>query len=591
MLTASPEQAATAAAPDEILHFLTADAEKDLLRFLAAGSVDDGKSTLIGRLLYDTKGIYEDQLAAIRKSKLNRSTAAFDLSLVTDGLRAEREQGITIDVAYRYFSTARRKFIIADAPGHEQYTRNMVTGASNSELSIILLDARKGVLAQTRRHAYLASLVGISHVILAVNKMDLVGFDEQVFLRHRDEFQRFAESLGLAEVTAIPLSALDGDNVVRRGDRMTWYTGPTLLETLETVAVGSGARHQAFRFPVQYVIRPDDSFRGYAGRIASGTLHPGDEVLALPSGRKSRVRSITTFDGELAEAVSPLSVTITLEDEIDISRGEVLAAPDAPPECARKFQAMLVWMQPQPLVAGRTYLLKHTTQQVQARVSAIHHRVDIHTLEPVLTESLGLNDIAYVTVETSRPLFFDAYRHNHHTGAFILIDPIGDNTLAAGMITGAAAVSAGDMTADAQHGSVRPEERRARFGHPPATVILCGRPGVAAELERALFERRYVARHIARLPEGTTPEAAARLLYDAGLIGIFSVSEGRSFDRERAGIPAWHLLDETHVDLPAGDTQAVTTLLRLLETASVLDKAHGPANAGGRADLDFAGGI
>ena len=593
MSTGKLGKAAPTAAVEDINEFLARDAEKDLLRFLTAGSVDDGKSTLIGRLLYDTKGIYEDQLASIQQSKLNRSTAAFDLSLLTDGLRAEREQGITIDVAYRYFSTARRKFIIADAPGHEQYTRNMVTGASNSELTIVLLDARKGVLDQTRRHAYLSALVGVSHVILAVNKMDLAGFDEQVFQRHCDEFLQFAASVGLPEVTAIPISALEGDNVVEGSHRMPWYKGPTLLEKLETVPVGQAAREEAFRFPVQYVIRPHDGFRGYAGRIASGHLRPGDEVVALPSGQRTRVRTITTFDGDLPEAIAPLSVTVTLEDELDISRGEMLASPQAPPESARKFQAMLVWMQPQPLVAGRTYLLKHTTQQVQARLITIHHRVDIHTLEPVQAESLKMNDIAYVTVETSRPLQFDAYRDNRHTGSFILIDPIGDNTMAAGMIAGEAShkVQADRTETVSGLGSVRPEERRARLGHPPAAVVLSGREGVAVALERVLFERRYLAKHVEKLPPGVTPEAAAKLLYEAGLIAIFNLPAGRDFDAKAAGIPAWHLLDETHLGLPADDCQSVATLLRLLETASVLDDARAPVVTPGPEDLDYAEGI
>ncbi|HVW00845.1 MAG TPA: sulfate adenylyltransferase subunit CysN, partial [Planctomycetaceae bacterium] len=389
--------------------WLLASAETELLRFTTAGSVDDGKSTLIGRLLYDSKGVYEDQLASIRKATRNQTTNGLDLSLVTDGLRAEREQGITIDVAYRYFSTPRRKFIIADTPGHEQYTRNMATGASTANLAIILVDARLGVLPQSRRHARIATLLGIPHLLVAINKMDLVGFSEEVFEQIRTEFAALAEELGARDVRFIPISALEGDNVVHRSSRTPWYNGPSLLEHLETVPISNDRNLQDFRFPVQTVIRPNLDFRGFAGQIASGTVRRGDAVRVLPSGRLSRIRSIVTWEGELEEAFAPMSVTLCLEDEVDISRGDMLVADGEEPHSGRRFAAEMVWMNEKPLEPNRPYLLKHTTQVVNARI-----RVG----------ALSLNEIGPVSVETQRPLFFDAYRKNRATGAFILIDSI-----------------------------------------------------------------------------------------------------------------------------------------------------------------------
>jgi sulfate adenylyltransferase large subunit len=414
----------------------------DLLRFSTAGSVDDGKSTLIGRLLYDSKGIYEDQLVSVKKASANRNGGGLDLSLLTDGLRAEREQGITIDVAYRYFATPRRKFIIADTPGHEQYTRNMATGASTADLAVVLVDARKGVLPQSRRHAYIASLLGIPHIVVAVNKMDLVGFSREVFDNIRSEFLKFVEPLPVRGLQFIPISALDGDNVVAPGNRTPWYEGPTVLEHLETVPIATTRNFEDFRFPVQHVIRPSLDFRGYAGQVAAGTIRPGDPVMALPSGRKSRVRSITTWDGYLDVAFPPMSVTLTLEDELDISRGDMLVDPQKVPRTSRHIEASIVWMHASPLTPGRHLLLKHTTHQVTAFTSAIDYKVDVNTLDHVPAQELNLNEIGVVRLETHRPLYFDPYETNRATGGFILIDPLSNATVAAGMILKDAAADA-----------------------------------------------------------------------------------------------------------------------------------------------------
>src|SRR5690242_5436042 len=418
--------------------------EKDLLRFTTAGSVDDGKSTLIGRLLHDSKAVYEDQLAAVKKSRINRSTGAVDFSLLTDGLRAEREQGITIDVAYRYFETPRRKFIIADTPGHEQYTRNMATGASTAELAVILIDSTKGVLAQTRRHTYIASLLGIPNVLVAINKMDLVEYREEVFLRLQKDFDALAKQLAVPHVVAIPISALAGDNVVTRSAHMPWYQGPTFLDHLENVPLRVESMSDAVRFPVQYVIRPDASFRGFAGQVASGVLRPGDPVISLPSKQASRVRSIATFDGDASEAFPPMSVTVTLEDEIDLSRGDMLVAPGNSPRVSRHFEAMVVWFNAEPAEPGRSYLLKHTSRAVRAKALKIRYRVNVNSLVQEPVGHLQMNDIAYVEFETVSPLFFDPYTQNRITGSFILIDPISNATLGAGMIRADLA----DMTSD-----------------------------------------------------------------------------------------------------------------------------------------------
>jgi len=461
------------------------DSATDLLRLTTAGSVDDGKSTLIGRLLYDSKAVYEDQLASVRKATRHGAAGGLDLSLLTDGLRAEREQGITIDVAYRYFATARRKFIIADTPGHEQYTRNMATGASTADLAIILIDARHGVLEQSRRHAYIASLLGIPHLAVAVNKMDLVDFREDVFRAIEAEFAAFVQKLGPRHLQFIPMSALEGDNVARRSDRMSWYDGPSLLEHLETVPVAASRDAADFRFPVQYVIRPDLDFRGFAGQIASGVVRRGDTVTVLPSGRTSRISRIVTWDGDLEEAFAPMSVTLCLEDEIDISRGDMLVHGALQP--ARRFAASLVWMNEKPLAPGRPYLLKHTTQTMQARVPTVRHKVDMRTLDELPVTALALNEIGVVELETQRPLLADPYAHNRATGSFILIDTITNETLAAGMV-------AEVLEAESRTGRVTPEERAARIGHRALLVRLPDATREQAEaLERELFDLGVLA--------------------------------------------------------------------------------------------------
>ena len=428
-----------------IEEFLKKDEQKDLLRFLTAGSVDDGKSTLIGRLLFDSKKLYEDQLDALERDSKRVGNAGehIDYALLLDGLKAEREQGITIDVAYRYFSTNNRKFIIADTPGHEQYTRNMITGGSTANLAIILVDARTGVITQTKRHSYLVSLLGIKHVILAVNKMDLVDFSKDVFDKIVNDYKTFVEPLNIPDIQCIPLSALEGDNVVEKSDRTPWYEGTSLLEYLETVHIGNDHNLKDFRYPVQYVLRPNLDFRGFSGKVASGVIHKGDEVIALPSGKKTHVKSIVTYEGEINYAFPPMSVTLTLEDEIDVSRGEMLVHPDNVPMIGRNFEAMLVWMDEEKMDMEKSFFLKQTTNTSRTRIDSIEYKVDINTMEHLSIENgrlkkedvpMQLNQIAKVVLTSSKELFFDAYSDNKATGAFILIDPITNNTSAVGMI-------------------------------------------------------------------------------------------------------------------------------------------------------------
>lgn len=428
-----------------IKEFLDRDEQKDLLRFLTAGSVDDGKSTLIGRLLFDSKKIYEDQLDALERDSKRMGNAGdhIDYALLLDGLKAEREQGITIDVAYRYFSTNNRKFIIADTPGHEQYTRNMITGGSTANLAIILVDARTGVITQTRRHTYLVSLLGIKHVVLTVNKMDLVDFDKQIFDKIVADYKAFVKSLNIPDITYIPLSALDGDNVVDKSDRTPWYEGPSLLDFLETVPIDQDRNFEDFRYPVQYVLRPNLDFRGFCGKVSSGIIRKGDTVMALPSRKTSKVKSIVTYDGELDYAFPPQCVTITLEDEIDVSRGEMLVHPDNLPMEDRNFESMLVWMDEEPMDMSKQFYIKHTTNLTRARVDSIRYKVNVNTMEQLSVESgqltadslpMKLNEIARVVFTTGKELFFDPYQKNKQTGAFILIDPITNNTSAVGMI-------------------------------------------------------------------------------------------------------------------------------------------------------------
>jgi sulfate adenylyltransferase large subunit len=442
--TTTPDTAYVASAAFE--DFLNAHLGQEMLRFTTAGSVDDGKSTLIGRLLHDTKSVYEDQLAAVKKSRVNRAANGHvDFSLLTDGLKAEREQGITIDVAYRYFSTSRRKFIIADTPGHEQYTRNMATGASTADVAIILIDAKAfakagTLLPQSRRHTYIASLLGIPHVVAAVNKMDLVGYSQQQFDTIRHDFLALASHLGLKSIEVIPVSALEGTNVVTRGDATPWYNGPTLLEYLETVPLDVTDTDGPVRFPVQLVLRPDANFRGFAGQVARGTLRPGDHVMALPSRRETKVSRIVTYDGDLPAAAHPQAVTVELEDEIDLSRGEMLVHADSDaafPEVSNHFRAMVVWMHEDPLVVGRTYIAKHTTRSVRATVRAIRYRVDVNSQKHLSSDSIAMNEIAEVEFETNLPLFFDRYADCRWTGSLILIEPLSNATVGAAMISGA----------------------------------------------------------------------------------------------------------------------------------------------------------
>ena len=549
--------------------FLDRDLQKDLLRFTTAGSVDDGKSTLIGRLLHDSKSVFEDQLAAVKKSRINRSTGAVDFSLLTDGLRAEREQGITIDVAYRYFETPRRKFIIADTPGHEQYTRNMATGASTANLAVILIDSTKGVLAQTRRHAYIASLLGIPNVLVAINKMDLVDYSEEVFLRLRQDFDALAKQLAVPYVVAIPISALGGDNVVERGSRMPWYDGPTFLEHLETVPIHMETPSDAVRFPVQYVIRPDQNFRGFAGPVASGVIRPGDPVVSLPSEQKSRVKSIVTFDGDAPEAFPPMSVTVTLEDEIDLSRGDMLVSPAYPPRISRHFDAMVVWFNAEPAEPGKSYLLKHTSRTVRAKALQFRYRVNVNTLAQEPVSALQMNDIAYVEFETVNPLFFDPYTQNRITGSFILIDPISNATLGAGMIradladqTFAAGASAHEVV------PVTPAERYKRHGHYPALVVVEGNSVLAARLERALFDDHFEAILISGdAVRASDLESQYAAFESAGLVVIYSCDVLAPETKKRfARVAMNRFFDLSVLQLPLEESETVQKILSQLRS-------------------------
>jgi bifunctional enzyme CysN/CysC len=558
-------------APSKLHEFLEESARKDLLRFSTVGSVDDGKSTLIGRLLHDTKSIYEDHLSALKKDSARVGTGpVLDFALLTDGLKAEREQGITIDVAYRYFSTPRRNFIIADTPGHEQYTRNMTTGASTANLAIILIDARHGVLTQTRRHSFIASLLGIPRLLIAVNKMDLVGYAEDVFERIVQEFKDFATRLGgVVDLKFIPISALEGDNVVEPSRRMPWYRGETVLEHLENVYIGSDRNLIDFRLPVQYVIRPNQDFRGFAGQIASGTLRRGDEVLALPAMRRSRVRAIVSFDGDLEYAFAPMSVTVTLEDEIDISRGDLLIHPNNAPHVQSDFEAMLVWLAEEPMDPERQYVLKHTTRLTKAKIQRVQYRVDVNTLHRDPVQALALNEIGRVSFHTTHKLFIDSYKKNKWTGSFVLIDSQTNNTVAAGMVIDR--IPAGQLssrppvepsTPRSEHISkersrVEARERHALLGQKPLTVWFTGLSGsgkssLARELERRLHEsgrhvyvldgdnlRFGLNRDLTFSKEDRTENIrriaeVAKLFNDAGLIVLVPVISPFRKDREDA---------------------------------------------------------
>jgi sulfate adenylyltransferase large subunit len=560
----------------ELASLIEHHVEKDLLRFTTAGSVDDGKSTLIGRLLHDSKAVYEDQLESVRKSRINRSSGPMDFSLLTDGLRAEREQGITIDVAYRYFETPRRKFIIADSPGHEQYTRNMATGASTADLAVILIDATRGVLAQTRRHAYIASLLGIGNVVAAINKMDLLDFEEAAFRRIEYEFAELAGQLKFDEVVSIPISALAGDNVVTRSTRMPWHDGPALLEHLETVPVCRASGRQAVRFPVQYVIRPDARFRGFAGQLASGSIRPGDALVALPSEQKSRVRSIATRDGELARAFAPMSVTITLEDEIDLSRGDLLVSEQDLPHISRNIEAMVVWFDAQPMELGRTYLVKHAVRGARVKATAIEFRVEMETLERRPAQELEMNDVAAVRFEASSPLFFDAYAENRITGSFILIDPISNATVGAAMIRKAAAgapesVLSQATSAESGREWLSGKERYRRHGHLPALIWVKHRPVLAPLLERALFEQGFEAVHMTQGDLAADHLGAAlRLAQTSGLVLVYSADAAETKLKScREAAPGLRIFDIASMGLPGGDQAAVEAIVSAVQSLRI----------------------
>jgi sulfate adenylyltransferase large subunit len=544
--------------PDSAEQLLIAEDRKELLRFTTAGSVDDGKSTLIGRLLYDSKNVYLDQLESVTKASEGRNAGPIDFSLLTDGLRAEREQGITIDVAYRYFSTPKRKFIIADTPGHEQFTRNMVTGASTAELAIVLVDARKGLLPQSRRHAFISALLGIKRIVIAVNKMDLVGYSEEVFRQVELDFGKFLAQFEDLQPYFLPISALLGDNVVARSEQMPWFTGRSLFEHLESVPATDRAAGAPFRFPVQRVIRPDLDYRGYAGQIASGSLRPGDRVVVLPSGRASRIKSIVTFDGEKAEAQSPESVTLLLEDEIDIARGDLIARAGETIEVARSIEATLVWMSEEPLDLRKRYRLKHNTRLEWAEVKKLHHRININTLEHEPAHRLEMNEIGFIHLEVPRALYFDPYKRNRTTGAFVLIDPFSNSTVAAGMIAGVA------KPAFEERASLRPvriEERAARLKHRGAIVQLGSREGLADRLERSLFDRGFT---VVRFRQWA-PEWKQALL-DAGLLVVVNDSALPACAIETAGSRVD--FDESAA-LPANEVAAAQLIGDALEKAGV----------------------
>lgn len=516
----------------DIQAYLNQHENKELLRFLTCGSVDDGKSTLIGRLLHDSKMIYEDQLAAIQNesARIGNAGEELDLALLVDGLQAEREQGITIDVAYRYFSTDKRKFIIADTPGHEQYTRNMATGASTCDLAIILIDARYGVQVQTKRHSFIVSQLGIKHTIVAINKMDLVEFSEERFEEIKRDYQEFAKDLDLPDVQFVPISALKGDNVVSLSEQTPWYTGTPLMEQLETVEIASDQNFDELRFPVQYVNRPNLDFRGYCGTLASGIVRPGDEVTVLPSGKSSRVKSIVTFDGELDEAFPPMSVTLTLEDEIDISRGDVLVHSSNVPEVTNRFDAMVVWMSEGELIPGRQYDVKLATSTVAGGITNIRHRVDVNTLEKSEVSTLVLNDIARCEITLERPVIADDYKAHHGTGSFIIVDRLSNATVAAGMIVeGAEQVKLGEGLEVVETSQVSAADKARRFGQQAATVVVSGgtaqqRDMVLYSVEKALFN---AGRAVAVLNDATLPAelqsnllATATVLNNNGLLVV-----------------------------------------------------------------------
>ena len=563
--------------------FLKENENKELMRFSTAGSVDDGKSTLIGRLLNDSKSIYDDHLSAI-KAMQGSSGGEVDWALLTDGLKAEREQGITIDVAYRYFSTPKRKFIIADTPGHEQYTRNMVTGASTADLAIILIDARNGVLTQSKRHTFISALLQIPHLVVAINKMDLVGYSQEVFEEIRDDFSQFAAKLDIHDLRFLPISALNGDNVVNPSENMPWYHGEPLLALLETIHIASDRNMVDMRFPVQYVTRPDQNFRGYAGQVASGILRKGDSITVLPSRKMTKIKSLVTYDGELEEAFPPMSLTITLEDEVDVSRGDMIVHRHNHPRVGRHFEAMLVWMDEQPMDPQGSYRIKHTTEASKAVIEKINYRVDVNTLEKAPANALQLNEIGRVVFTTYKPLKYDLYDKNRTTGSFILVDELSNLTVAAGMIIEREPVdqlpssmrkdSSKVISDRAPRVGITEEERVQRLNQKPVTLwvtglVSSGKTSVSYALERKLFDmgaltkvldggtmRRAMSRELAfntqDIAENLRRAAeTAHILNQAGIITICSfvspMAKLRSQAREIIGADQFH---EVHLDVP-----------------------------------------
>ena len=572
----------------DIEAYLKQHEQKQLLRFITCGSVDDGKSTLIGRLLFDSKMLYEDEIAKIESDSKTQGAVGgkFDPSLATDGLKEEREQGITIDVAYRYFSTAKRKFIIADTPGHEQYTRNMATGASCADLAIILIDARHGVMTQTKRHSFIVSLLGIRHVIIAINKMDLVNFDEAIYDQICADYSTFSQRLDLPDLHFIPLSALNGDNVVDRSENMPWYTGGTLMNRLESVYIGSDRNLQDFRMPVQWVNRPNLDFRGFCGTIASGIIRKGDEVMIMPSKKTTHVKEIVTFDGNIDEAFAPLAITLTFEDEVDASRGDMIVKPGNVPATADAVEAMLVWMSEEPMVPGKTYLVKHSAQLITGAIESLRYRIDVNTLRSSPSPQLNLNEIGRCRLSLNEPICFDPYKSNRSTGALILIDRITNATVAAGMIldrsTSGKKLAAWEVDIPAeedvkQHGDfneVTVNEREARYGQKPVTVLLTGitnsgKTTIAKAVERKLFDsgravtvldglqvRRGLSKDLGYSFEERSENLRrsaylANILNDAGLICIAAFVAPNATVRDKvAGVIGTERFLTVYVDAP-----------------------------------------
>ena len=572
----------------DIEAYLKQHEQKQLLRFITCGSVDDGKSTLIGRLLFDSKMLYEDELAKIEADSKTQGAVGgqFDPSLATDGLKEEREQGITIDVAYRYFSTAKRKFIIADTPGHEQYTRNMATGASSADLAVILIDARHGVMTQTKRHSFIVSLLGIRHVIIAINKMDLVDFDEATYDQICKDYSTFSRRLDLPDLHFIPLSALNGDNVVDRSENMPWYNGSTLMNRLESVYIGSDRNLQDFRMPVQWVNRPNLDFRGFCGTISSGIIRQGDDVMVMPSKKTTRVKNIVTADGNIEEAYAPLAITLTFEDEVDASRGDVVVKPGNVPATSDTVEAMLVWMAEEPMVPGKTYIVKHSAQQVTGSIESLRYRIDVNTLHSSPSPQLNLNEIGRCRLSLNEPICFDPYKSNRSTGAIILIDRLTNATVAAAMILDRSAsgkklaaweeeIGVEDDTQESGDLSeVTNAEREARYGQKPATVLLTGltssgKTTIAKAVERKLFDsgravtvldgqqvRRGLSKDLGFSFEERSENLRrsaylANILNDAGIICIAAFVAPNATVRDKvAGVVGTDRFLTVHVDAP-----------------------------------------